>query len=389
LASLNRPTQKKGKTMGHNTEPHLSWLSAGTSRRRLLGGSLALGTLALAGTPALAATAATSTGGTRRFVSGVPLFVDTTRDLPLHAGSALESWYVNAAFESRGKTIGFEWHQGITPLGSSTEFLLMNATDGVWRPQVVAEPLSATVGAEEARCHVYSSLGILEGDRAELRLKAGSGRDSLDVVLTPQPQELYNGTTGLLHLLGSDSYEYAFPNMQARGTVTIDGETFPVDTNAVWFDRQWGKAELETPEVLQQKAEIIAQSHWTWLGLAFGPGNRSAISFWDIMEPTIRWTALTYLRADGIQMNVGAKVDYDQIWTSTETGQRYPASAHITAPAIGLDITLSALLDKPEFVYAPGQGHSGSQSLCQAAGKIDGMEIDQPAILELIGGIDV
>ncbi|MBN9432428.1 MAG: hypothetical protein J0I45_08290 [Bosea sp.] len=365
-----------------------SILSRKTGRRAVLGAGLALGALAFApavGLPGGAARAA----GTRRFLSGMPLFVDTAADLPSHPNSFIESWYVNAAFESAGKVVGLEWHQGVTPLGSTTEFLAMNGTDGVWRPSVAAEPTSPTVGASTTECRVSSKFGTFSGDRTRFQLTLTSGRNAVDVVLTPQREELYNGTTGLMRFVGSDSYEYAFPNMRAKGTLTIENEVFAVDAPATWFDRQWGTAEAASPDVLAKKAELVNQSHWTWLGLSFGEGDRSAISFWDVMEPTLRWTALTYLRPDGVQMNVGAEVRYDRIWTSPDTGQRYPSVAHILAPAIDLDIVLTSMLDRPEFVYPAGQGHSGCQALCQVTGRQGAIKIDKRAIFEMIGGIDI
>jgi predicted secreted hydrolase len=363
-------------------------LSSRLDRRHMLGGAFALGALGIGSGPALASIATPGNGpDPQQSASGVPLFVNPTADLAMHANSALESWYVNAAFQSRGKQLGFLWHQGITAQGSMSEFLLMNGTDGVWRPHLVSEPNSAGVGASMAECHVYSSLGEFKGDRSELRLKLRVGQDAVDVVLTPSQEELYNGTTGLLHLLGSDSYEYAFPNTVANGSLTINGEVFPVESASTWIDRQWGKAEAATPEVLAQKAEEINQSHWTWLGLAFGPGEKSAISFWDVMQPQGRQTFLTYRRSDGVQMNVAARVEYDRIWTSKDTGQRYPDVARITAPLIDLDITLTSILAQPEFVYQPGEGHSGCEGLCIATGHVGATRINKPTIFEMIGGL--
>lgn len=361
-------------------------MSLPLTRRRVLGSGLALGALALGAGPVLAAAPSSASG---RPQSGVPLFVDTVADLPSHDGSILESWYVNAAFESRGKILGFEWHQGISPMGSSTEFLLMNASDNVWRAYAKAEPASTEVGAATTELNVYSTIGGLTGNASQMRLKVASGNNAVDVILTPQGQTLYNGTTGLLHLLGSDSYEYAFTNMQGKGTVTIDGEEFPVDAGSVWFDRQWGKAGHADPAELARQAALINQAHWTWLGLTYGEGNRSAISFWDVMNPDSRQTFLTYLRDDGVQMNVDATVTYDGIWTSKQTSQRYPSSARIVAPTIELDITLEVLLDKPEFIYPAGQGHSGSQPLCHVTGHQSVTKIDKHVIYEMIGGVDV
>lgn len=357
------------------------------SRRMLLSGGLALGATALAGASPLAAAGAT--GGARRRQLGVPLFVDTSRDLVRHTSTFVESWYVNAAFESGGRILGFEWHQGVTAMGSATEFLVMNATDDIWRPYAAAEPASEAVGASTTEMKVWSTVGSLTGDRSEMRLKAVNGNNAVDVVMRPQAAELYNGTTGLLPFLGTESYEFAFPNMVTRGTITIDGEVHAVDTDAVWFDRQWGSADGLTPEDLARNAALVNQAHWTWLGLGFGPGNRAAISFWDVMGEDARWTFLTYLREDGVQINVEAQVGYERIWTSSETGQRYPGLVKISAPVIDLELVLTAMMTRPEFVYPAGQGHNGGQSLCHVSGRVGATRIESHVLFEMIGGIVV
>jgi|SRR5579871_3643880 len=314
--------------------------------------------------------------------AGVPLFVDAATDLVAKPGRTPGSWYVNCAFVSRGKTLGFLWHQGITGQGSETRFLLMNCSDGKWVPHVLAEPLGANVGASSSKCEVSSSCGTLSGDRSCLVLKVRAGSDALDVVLTPGPEVLYNGTLGTLPLFGMQSFEYGFPNVAANGTMMIDGEEFPVDSGAAWFDRQWGS--LADPAQPAAPIDLDALA-WTWLGMTLDPAGHQAISFWDVREPSDkRATFLTFLREDGVQMNVDATVAYDRIWTSPDTGHRYPGSARITAPKIGLDIQLRALLDRPEFV---GKGQSGCQSPCRATGRFGSVRIGKPVIFEMIGNV--
>ncbi|EIZ77330.1 hypothetical protein WSK_4116 [Novosphingobium sp. Rr 2-17] len=357
------------------------------NRRTLIGGSLALGGMALAtGSPVAAAGASNASP---RQQLGTPLFVDTTKDLVSHTDTFLESWYVNAAFESGGKILGFEWHQSVTAGGSATEFLVMNATDDIWRPYAAAEAPSATVGASTTEMHVYSTVGSLIGDRSEMRFKAVNGNNSVDVVMRPQAAELYNGTTGLLPFLGTNSYEFAFPNMITQGTITIDGEVHEVKSDAVWFDRQWGATAGLTPDDMKRNAAVVNEAHWTWLGLSFGAGNRAAISFWDVMGEDKRWTFLTCLGEDGVQTNVEAQVEYLKVWTSSDTGQKYPGLVHITAPKLHLELVLTAMMSRPEFVYPRGQGHSGGQSLCRVAGHVGKTRIDTHALLEMIGGIVV
>ena len=319
--------------------------------------------------------------------TGVPLFVDPANDLSAKENASNDSWYVTCMFESEGKTLGFEWHQSNTPAEVQSEFLLTNATDNIWRPHTVAEP-GSEAGASKSELSVYSSFGTLKGDRSRLTLNLKAEHGSVDVVLTPREQELYNGTTGLLPLGGQSSYEYGFPNMTVEGTFTIDGQTYPVRNATAWFDRQWGTSTVTDPVEIERLADAIANASWSWLGMAFGEDHRLALSFWDVYEgPGKRSTFATVLDEGGVLANVDAAVTYDRIWASSESGNKYPSDAHITAPQVGLDLRLKGLVDRPEFVYHSGNGHNGSQTPCRAVGRFGSIEIDQPVFLEMIGSV--
>jgi hypothetical protein len=314
---------------------------------------------------------------------GVPLFVDADTDLVAKPGRLPGSWYLSCAFTSRGKTLGFLWHQMFPGHGTETRFLLANCSDGKWFPHVLAEPLGGAVGVSSSRCEVSSSYGTFSGDRSRLVLKVKAGSEAVDVVLVPGPEVLYNGTLGTLPLFGMQSYEYGFPNVVTNGTMTIDGEEFPIDSATAWFDRQFGSlADPSEPAGKGAPIDLDALS-WTWLGMTVDPAGRQAISFWDVHQPSgKRSTFLTFLREDGVQMNVEATVAYDRIWTSPESGHRYPGWARIAAPKIGLDVELRALLNRPEFV---SEMQSGCQAPCQATGRFGSLAIDKPVIFEMVG----
>ena len=317
----------------------------------------------------------------------VPLFVDAAADLAAKPGGTLGSWYVNCAFESRGRTLGFVWHQGFPAQSSTTKLLLMNATDGRFVPHIRSEPLGDKVGASLSTCNVTSSLGSLSGDRSRLILKVRAGSEALDIVLTPQREELYNGALGVLPLFGTQSFEYAFPNVIAKGTMTLDGVVYEVDSSAAWFDRQWGPLEIIDPAAAGKSTSVdLSRLSWTWLGLTLDPAGRESISFWDVHEPSgQRDTFLTYRRADGVHMVLAAGVGYDRIWTSEETGQQYPGLTRITAPEIDLDIEVRMLLSRQEFVNRLGEAQSGCQALCRATGRFGAAVIAKAVIFEMIG----
>ena len=134
--------------------------------------------------------------------SGLPLFVDYQCDLKPYKGAPSDSQYVNFAFKAEGKHLGVMWHHQHLKIGPITvafvELLLLNETDNY----VVKE--TAKIGRPMEKVN----------------------RDGeVDLLFKPTSDVLYNGTAGLLPLVGSDSHEFAYPNMTASGTVTMKGHT--------------------------------------------------------------------------------------------------------------------------------------------------------------------
>jgi hypothetical protein len=86
-------------------------------------------------------------------------------------------------------------------------------------------------------------------------------------------------------------------------------------------------------------------------------------------------------------MNVPAEITHDDIWTSVDTGNRYPARAPVTAPLIDLDLSLEALMERSDVVYKYGGGKSGGQAPCRVIGRIGTIRIDKLVIFEMLGSV--
>lgn len=321
--------------------------------------------------------------------NGIPLFVDDEEDLAAKPNAVTDSWYVISNFECDGKQLGFMWHQQINTLGpdqkiQTIEFLQMDAEENVWSNNSFAEPISETSGADADRLHVYSSIGELSGDSSQMTLKLEVENGSLDVTLTPRDDILYNGTTGLLYFLGGqDSYEFAYPNMDITGTFTLDGTEYTIENATAWFDRQWG-AEYDPEAAASEESTTNA---WLWLGMPLGEDSECAISLWDSYNSRDgRYAFATILREDRTQINVKADVTYSRIWQSEHTGNQYPYDVHISIPEEELELTLTSLIDEPEF-YREGNPISGCQSFCKVTGTYRGETIDRYAILEMVGDL--
>lgn len=320
---------------------------------------------------------------------GIPLYVDYRRDLSAKPKSSIDSWYVISDFECEGQQLGFMWHQQLVNAGPSgriitAEFLLMNGTENIWVNNAVTELVSEKSGADAEKMHVYSSLGELSGDYNQMTLKLEVAEGKLDVRLTPKKEVLYNGTTGLLDFMGTDSLQFSFPNMDIQGTFTIRGKEYRIKNTTAWLDRQWShRMDIES---LAPQTPGTVPTAWLWLGMTLNDDRSGAISLWDNYSKDGRYAFATVLNKNGTQVNVKADVTYDKIWTSSKTGKHYPGVVTISIPSEDLNLKLASLIDEPEFVREEVD-IVGCQSLCTVTGSYQGVPIDRHVVLEMIGDL--
>lgn len=320
---------------------------------------------------------------------GVPLSVQPISDLTAKKDSSFDSWYVICNFEADGQKLAFEWHQQslkLMPLikNITAEFLISHANENLCLHHDLTERDGKRAGASEDKLHVFSPWGSLDGDEKEMTLKLQTEEAALDVVMKPQAEVLYNGTTGLLHFGSNDSYQFSFPNMTIEGTLTLRGKTYPIENATAWFDRQWGM-ELSKTESVAKLPKMFQQS-WLWLGMTLGDENKEAISLWDAYLKDGRHAFATFRLADGTQVNHEIDIRYDDIWQSQKSGNAYPRKMTIQVPEEDFAISIEALIDDPEF-YRPKMGLSGCQVLSKVTGHYKHHTIDRDLVVELINDV--
>ena len=320
---------------------------------------------------------------------GIPLSVNVKRDMPAVKNGSFDSWYVICNFEAEGQKLAFEWHQQqfkTGPIGRmvSAEFLITNGTQNVCKHNAITEIESPKAGASGDRLHVWTKWGGLDGDEKRMTLKLQAGSEAVDVVLIPTDQVLYNGTTGLLHFGSNDSYEFAFPNMKIEGTLTYEGKPYKIENATAWFDRQWGFDVSKEETVTKQRG--MFQQSWLWLGMVLNDENDEAISLWDAYLKEGRHTFATFIHADGTQNNTLAEVEYEDIYISDKSGNRYPRIFNIRVPQEDLDIRLESMITDPEF-YREKMGLSGCQCLCRVTGTYKGQKIEKDNVVEMINNV--
>ena len=120
--------------------------------------------------------------------------------------------------------------------------------------------------------------------------------------------------------------------MEVSGTVTIKGETFEVKNTTAWLDRQGGNGQDGINSVSPTEAGQYHLS-WLWLGLPLGEKHDEAISLWDNCQADGRYCFATVMKKDGSHVCTPANVTYDEIWTSSRSGNSYPKKVHVSLPS--------------------------------------------------------
>jgi predicted secreted hydrolase len=189
----------------------------------------------------------------------------------------------------------------------------------------------------------------LEDDEFHLRAKdRGLG---LDLMLRPSKPPVLHGEGGFSRkseTAKAASYYYSISRLATRGTVTVDGRTFPV-TGTSWMDHEFFTSAM-APDL----------AGWDWFSVQLADG-------WDVMLYRLR-------HKDGSvdQASSGTLIDPQgharhlpisdfQIkaidsWTSPASGTKYPAGWEVSIPDAGYRLRLTPTLANQEIrAPAPAQ----------------------------------
>lgn len=226
-----------------------------------------------------------------------------------------------------------------------------------------ADPFRVRVEGWEAReAEISRPPGSPPGIPA-LRLAAGAGKDSLDLLLRPVKPPVLHGDSGLSRksASGAASLYYSVTRFRASGRVRSGDDTLRVRGTG-WLDREWSTSAL-APD----------QAGWDWFGLHLEDGR-------DVMLYRLRAEDGTIDPASGgaVVSSEGGRTslsrdDFDarptRWWRSPETGVRYPVRWRIELPGEGLVLRTSPYLEGQELdatvrywegaVRISGEGPSG------------------------------
>jgi len=172
-----------------------------------------------------------------------------------------------------------------------------------------------------------------ESPTLPVRLRAAEGGASIDLVLDTARPIVPQGDRGLSRkgaAPGNASHYFSMTRLATRGTVRVDGVSFPVEGNS-WLDREWGTSSLEK-----------GQEGWDWFALQLSDGR-------DLMFYRLRrgdggsdpFSAGTLVLPDGSYRPLSGddvKIETLESWRSPESGARYPSRWRLRLPSEGLEL---------------------------------------------------
>lgn len=318
--------------------------------------------------------------------NGVPMFAFPAQDLPGKGVIMMDSFYFNATFKAAGKQMGVQWHQqtNVTPMGPCVmaEFAISDATEHTYSPHAVVVPYGEAAGAAEDKFYVFSPLGVVEGDETQMTAKLSEGDCAMDLTFKINPQVIYNGSMGMIRFLGTDSYEFGYPNMDINGVVTYKGKEYKIENEKAWFDRQWSFEPNGIESIVPMPG--MALLSWMWIGMNLTEDGSESVSLWDAYGAKGKNCFATIVTADGTNRNYLMDVEYDNLWVSEKTGNTYPKTTKISIPDADLFFTCTSLIDDPE---SASDFVSGCQDVVKVIGTYKGQPIERIVGQEIVSNL--
>ena len=319
-----------------------------------------------------------------------------------HPGFESEWWYYTGnLFDEAGRHFGFEltffrrartidadppsaWDLDQVHLA---HFVV---TDTHGERFVIAERLNRAgpgiAGADAGKRRIWNGNWSIEwrsGDevRPVQALTAMSGDAALRLVLEPRKPVVVHGRDGVSRKVAGDpqavSHYLSFTRMAATGTVTIDGEDFPV-TGQAWMDHEFFSDYLTEHKV-----------GWDWMSIQLDDG--ADVMLFGIRDVQGRYgpdTFGTHVDADGGAHPIepgGVEFRPGRRWRSDATGAEYPVEWQVEVPEFNLRLNVRPRLDAQEVYTGFGILPAYWEGAVRFAGEREGRPVTGVGYLEMTG----
>jgi predicted secreted hydrolase len=185
-----------------------------------------------------------------------------------------------------------------------------------------------------------------DGSRRELpmRLVAEEGPVRMELDLIAEKPMVLQGNQGLSQKggeAGNASYYYSYTRLKASGSVTVEGETLPVNGSS-WMDREWSTSALES-----------GQAGWDWFALQLSDG--SELMYYQLRledgRPDRTSAGVRVFPEGGTTKLSWEDVELTPLgfWESPHTGARYPSGWRLQSRDGSVDLQIQPVLKDQEL----------------------------------------
>ncbi len=358
--------------------------------------------LLLAGEPAFTVLAVATEESSHAFDMAVPGYeYRFPRDHGAHERFRTEWWYYTGHLTAAdGRRFGFEltfFRRGIPPDQIQTlpskwsiqqlylaHFALTDLSTGrFYYADKVSRDGLGKAGAETGRLHVWvDRWSLLMEDRTAPghQLHAATDNVAIDLTVVPGKPPVIHGRGGISRKgadPGQASHYYSLTRLSAEGQIRIGTETVAV-TGLSWMDHEFGSADLGQNVVGWDwfSLQLSDSTELMWYSLRRADGSSDPVS------------SGTLVLADGRIQPLDAKdltIEPLAYWTSPRSKGRYPQRWRLTAPALGMDLTVDSLLADQELDTSRSTRVTYWEGTVSASGQARGAPVTGRGYVEMTG----
>jgi predicted secreted hydrolase len=235
-------------------------------------------------------------------------------------------------------------------------------------------------GANGTDFRVWVGDWEVSGDGARQRLKAKEGEVAVDLDLLSQKPPVIHGENGVSRKgegRGHASHYYSLTRLATDGTLTVRGKAMPV-TGLSWMDHEFGSTQLS-----------LDQIGWDWVSLQLDDGTE--LMLYIIRKTDGRpdpYSAGTWVAADGRTVRLKQQdftIEVLDRWTSPRTKGVYPMRWRLSAPTLGLDVTVSPTFPDQELNTVKSTQVIYWEGAVRAEGTVSGHPVKAKGYVELTG----
>ena len=327
--------------------------------------------------------------------------VKLPRDLFAHENVQTEWWYYTGHAETdSGKRFGFELvffkrrtdldKFSVVPLrllGNPIFFAHFAVTDYQNKDFRYAHRKSSNgffdhpASASEKHFHLRLGDWSLResGGSHILRATIGNGI-TFEATLTPSKNVILNGRgkDGVSYKdEGEASRYFSYTRMKMEGDISRHGETEHF-TGSAWMDREFG---TWTP--------TERQKGWDWFSVQLDNGcELMCYQLRDSQDSVSPFSSGTYVDEHGNftpLTNEDFTIEPTGFWKSPRTGATYPSGWKLKVPKIGLDLTVTPVIEDQELDTRGTTMIVYWEGACEVGGKAGEFDVAGRAYVELVG----